>query len=104
VFRAASWPGGDLPRRREAIKGVRVMEQKERETSLRELVGALMATCAGESNELVILAGANLTALSICIDAESSEDAQAMLEDVIGNMRRIVAANLAPPPPGATSH
>jgi LPS O-antigen subunit length determinant protein (WzzB/FepE family) len=96
VFRAASWPGGDLPRRREAIKGVRVMEQKERETSLRELVGALMATCAGESNEL--------TALSICIDAESSEDAQAMLEDVIGNMRRIVAANLAPPPPGATSH
>jgi len=33
------------------------MEQKERETSLRELLGALMATCAGESNELVILAG-----------------------------------------------
>jgi len=82
------------------------MEQKERETSLRELLGALMATCAGESNELVILAGANLTAISICMDAESSEDAQVMLEDVIGNMRRIVAANLAPPPgaPGATSH
>ena len=78
------------------------MEQKGRETSLRELLGALMATCAGESNELVILAG-NLTAISICMDAESSEDAQAMLEDVIGNMRRIVAANLAPPP-GATSH
>jgi len=75
------------------------MEQKGRETSLRELLGALMATCAGESNELVILAGANLTAISICMDAES-----AMLEDVIGNMRRIVAANLAPPPPGATSH
>jgi len=106
VFRAASWPGGDLPRRKEAVKGVRVMEQKERETSLRELLGALMATCAGESNELVILAGANLTAISICMDAESSEDAQVMLEDVIGNMRRIVAANLAPPPgaPGATSH
>jgi len=81
------------------------MEQKGRETSLRELLGALMATCAGESNELVILAGANLTAaISICMDAESSEDAKAMLEDVIGNMRRIVAANLAPPPPGATSH
>jgi hypothetical protein len=46
------------------------MEQKERETSLRELLGALMATCAGESNELVILAGANLTAISICMDAE----------------------------------
>jgi|RhiMethySRZTD1v2_1073278.scaffolds.fasta_scaffold186421_3 hypothetical protein len=72
VFRAASWPGGDLPRRKEAVKGVRVMEQKERETSLRELLGALMATCAGESNELVILAGANLTAISICMDAESS--------------------------------
>ena len=80
------------------------MEQKERDTSLRHLVGALMATCAGESNEVVILAAANLTAISICMDAESSEDAQAMLEDVIGNMRRIVAANLAPPPPGATSH
>ena len=77
------------------------MEQWGRETSLRELLGALMAT--GESNELVILAG-NLTAISICMDAESSENAQAMLEDVIGNMRRIVAANLAPPPPGATSH
>src|SRR4029079_15087131 len=72
VFRAAAWPGGDLPRRKEAVKGVRVMEQKERETSLRELLGALMATCAGESNELVILAGANLTAISICMDAESS--------------------------------